>query len=196
MPKHLAIYVRVSSKRQELRSQLPDLQRWATNQDLPVVWYEDKSTGRNTDRPGWQRLEAAMRTNQVASVCCWRLDRLGRNARRLHELFEEVQLRKINFVSLREGLDLSTPAGRMMAGVLASLAQYETEVRGERVQAGQDAARRQGKTWGGSKPGRRKATPDQMQAILQLHEQRLSVNRISKAVGLSRPTIARLLAVL
>jgi DNA invertase Pin-like site-specific DNA recombinase len=59
----------------------------------------------------------------------------------------------VNLVSLKDGLDLSTPAGRLMANVLASVAQYETEVRGERVRAGQLVARKSGKRWGGSRSG-------------------------------------------
>jgi DNA invertase Pin-like site-specific DNA recombinase len=194
MSKHIAIYCRVSSKRQDLRSQLPDLKRFAAVQELPVQWYEDKATGKTMDRPGWAKLEVAMRAGKTTSICCWRLDRLGRSAKQLTSLFEELQQRRVNLVSLKEGIDLSTPAGRMMANVLASLAQYETELRAERVLAGQEAARAKGLRWGGSRPGRRKATPDQMAIIRQLHAQQLSINRISKAVGLARPTIARLLA--
>ena len=59
----------------------------------------------------------------------------------------------MNLISLRDGIDLHTAAGRLMANVLASVAQYETEVRAERVRAGQQAARKRGFTWGGSKPG-------------------------------------------
>ena len=64
------------------------------------------------------------------------------------------------------GLDLATPAGRLMANVLASVAQYETEVRAERVLAGQAAARAAGKTWGGSKAGRLlKVTEEQIAVV-------------------------------
>ena len=73
--------------------------------------------------------------------------------RGLTALFGLLQERKVNLVSLRDGLDLSTAAGRLMAHVLASVAQYETEIRAERVLAGQAAARAAGKTWGGSTAG-------------------------------------------
>ena len=61
----------------------------------------------------------------------------------------------MNLVSLKDGLDLSTPAGRLMANVLASVAAYEIEVRGERFRAGQAVARAAGKKWGGRTPGTR-----------------------------------------
>ena len=145
MDKHIAVYIRVSSKNQDTRSQEPDLKRWAQSQDKPVKWYGDKFTGKTMDRPGWSKLEADIRAGKVSTVVCWRLDRLGRTAKGLTALFQELQDRRVGLVSIREGLDLSTPAGRLMAHVLASVAQYETEVRGERVRAGQAAARAAGK---------------------------------------------------
>ena len=60
MTKHLAVYVRVSSRRQDHKSQLPDLERWAAAQSQPVVFYRDKFTGKTMDRPGWQKLQAAI----------------------------------------------------------------------------------------------------------------------------------------
>jgi DNA invertase Pin-like site-specific DNA recombinase len=125
----------------------------------------------------------------------WRLDRLGRTAKGLTALFDELAERKVNLVSLKDGLDLSTPAGRLMANVLASVAQYETEVRGERVAAGQAKARKDGKTWGGSKAGvRKKVTPEQEQAIRHLKAEGKGIAAISRAVKLSRPTIYDVLA--
>jgi len=147
------------------------------------------------DRPGWKRLEADMRAGKVSRVVVWRLDRLGRTARGLTALFEELQARSVGLVSLREGLDLSTPAGRLMAHVLASVAQYETEVRGERVRAGQQAARAAGKRWGGSKKGRRvKVTPLQEHTIRDLKERGESIAAIARTVGLSRPTVYSVLS--
>jgi DNA invertase Pin-like site-specific DNA recombinase len=74
--------------------------------------------------------------------------RLGRTSAGLTALFDELVNRKVNLVSIRDGIDLFTPAGRMMAGVLASVAQYETEVRSERSMAGQAVARAKGKHMG------------------------------------------------
>src|SRR5262245_49143099 len=126
MTKHVALYLRVSSNGQDTRSQEPDLQRWAEAQDHPVVWYKDKATGKTMDRPGWRKLETAMRHGKVSAVVVWRIDRLGRTAKGLTSLFADLQERKVNLVSLRDGLDLGTAAGRLMAHVLASVAQYET----------------------------------------------------------------------
>ncbi|WP_437228299.1 recombinase family protein [Planctomicrobium sp. SH661] len=195
MSKHVAIYIRVSSRQQETKSQEPDLKRWIeANPEQPVKWYQDKVTGKTMDRPGWNKLELSMRAGRISAVVVWRLDRLGRTAKGLTTLFEEMRERKVNLVSLRDGLDLSTPAGRLMANVLASVAQYETEVRGERVAAGQAAARARGKRWGGSVKGERcKATNIQIKMIKQLKSEGVSITAIAKAVALSRPTIYTIL---
>jgi DNA invertase Pin-like site-specific DNA recombinase len=191
MSKHVAIYIRVSSTRQDTKSQEPDLRRWEfANKDNETKWYGDKATGKTMDRPGWQKLMTAIRQGLVSSVVVWRLDRLGRTAKGLTTLFDELRERKVNLISLKDGLDLSTSAGRLMANVLASVAQYETEVRAERVAAGQAVAKAQGKKWGGSKPGTRKVvTPEQEQAIRHLKSVGTPVTAIAEAVGLSRPTI-------
>ncbi len=132
MTKHIAVYVRVSSKAQDQRSQLSDLEKWVATQEGDVVWYRDKYSGKTMDRPGWNKLVAAINAGLVVKVVVWRLDRLGRTAKGLTALFDELFNRKINLFSLRDSLDLSTPAGRLMANVLASVAAYETEVRAER----------------------------------------------------------------
>lgn len=188
--KHVAVYLRVSGNGQNTASQEPDLTRWAEAQAEPVKFYKDKASGKTMDRPGWTALEADIRQGKVSAVVVWRIDRLGRTAKGLTALFDELCERKVNLVSLRDGLDLNTPAGRLMANVLASVAQYETEVRGERVAAGQAKARANGKRWGGSKPGvRKKVTKVQERAIRRMKKDGEQVTAIAEALGLSRPTI-------
>jgi len=192
--KHVAIYLRVSGNGQDTASQEPDLSRWAQAQEGKVRWYKDKATGKTMDRPGWRKLEEAIRKGLVSAVAVWRLDRLGRTAAGLTALFDEVRERKVNLVSLKDGLDLMTPAGRLMANVLASVAQYETEVRGERVRAGQAVARAKGKQWGGSKPGVRKQVSDpQARAIQRMRADGECIADIARAVGVSRPTVYAIL---
>ena len=194
---HIAVYVRVSTQKQTTKSQEPDLKQWidAYANGQPVKWYRDKATGKTMDRPGWNRLEADMRSGKVSTLVCWRLDRLGRTASGLTALFEELTARKVNLVSLKDGVDLSTPRGRMIANVLASMAAYETEVRGERIAAGQAVARANGKTWGGSQRGRRiKVKPEQERLVRQMKAAGEKVAVIARAVSLSRPTVYALLA--
>jgi DNA invertase Pin-like site-specific DNA recombinase len=146
------------------------------------------------DRPGWKKLEEAIRGGKVSNVVVWRIDRLGRTAKGLTALFEFLGNRKVNLVSLKDGLDLATPAGRLMANVLASVAQYETEVRAERIAAGQAVAKANGKRWGGSKAGvRKKVSETQIKAVLKLKHEGVSITDISRALSLSRPTVYEIL---
>lgn len=193
----IAIYVRVSTRRQETRSQEPDLRRWveAYADGKPAKWYRDKATGQTMDRLGWRRLEADLDAGRVSQIVVWRLDRLGRTAAGLTALFEKLRERRVNLVSLRDGVNLATPSGRLMANVLASVAAYENEVRSERIVAGQAAARAAGKLWGGSQKGRRiKVTPEQIATIHRLRCEQTPVAAIARAVGLSRPTVYRVMA--
>ncbi len=193
--KQVAIYVRVSSRKQDLRSQLPDLERWAAIQDRPVQWYRDKQSGKTMDRPGWAKLEADLQAGKVSKIVVWRLDRLGRTASGLTALFERLQGSRVGLVSIKDSLDLSTPAGRLMANVLASVAAYEVEVRGERVRAGQAVARAAGKTWGGRKPGTRiKVSEAKEQVILRMKADGRPVAEIARTVEVSRQTVYSVLA--
>jgi DNA invertase Pin-like site-specific DNA recombinase len=113
----------------------------------------------------------------------------------LTALFHELYERKVNLVSLKDGIDLNTPAGRLMANMLASVAQYETEVRAERVMAGQAKARAEGKRWGGSEQGRRlKVTNEQLGVIKRMRKDGATVSAISRATTLTRPTIYHYIA--
>ena len=142
MTQHVAVYVRVSSKRQDLASQLPDLERWAAAQGEPVKYYTDKFTG------------------------------------------------KPPLVSIKDGIDLATASGRMLANVLASVAQFETELRAERVRAAQAAAKAAGKSIGGRKAGVRvRLTEEKESAVKRLHKSGSSVSEIARTLQLSGPTV-------
>ncbi len=190
MSQTIAIYLRVSSKSQDVASQEPELRRWAAQQDGEVRWYRDRFTGKTMERPAFTRLLRHVRAGEVQQIAVWRLDRLGRTAKGLTALFDELTELNVRLVSLRDGLDLSTAAGRLMANVLASVAAYETEVRAERILAGQAAARAKGKTWGGSEKGRRiKVNDEQIRLIHRMKAEGEKVAAIARATGLSRPTI-------
>jgi len=194
----VGIYARVSSRKQDQASQLPDLERYAKQCEAAgetVLWFRDTFTGQTMARPGWQKLETAIRAGKVDRVAVWRLDRLGRTASGLTALFDELIARKINLVSLRDGLDLSTAAGRLMANVLAGVAQYETEIRAERSMAGQAVARAKG-THMGRPAGRHtplKVTPERRELVHRLKGEGRAVAAIARTVHLSRGTVYAIL---
>lgn len=193
---NIAVYVRVSSRSQDTRSQEADLHRWidAFANGQPVKWYRDTASGTTMERSAWKRLEADYMSGRVSRLVVWRLDRLGRTAAGLTALFEDLQRRNIGFESVRDSIDLSTAAGRLMGHVLASVAVYENEVRGERIRAGQAAARAQGKRWGGSEKGRRlKVNEEQIATVHRMAHEGCTKSAMARATGLSRPTIYSIL---
>src|SRR4051794_4810329 len=157
------VYTRVSVKSQDVASQMSDLQAWEAAHGS-CEWHTDTFTGKVMSRPGFESMMKAVKPGD--SITIWRLDRLGRTASGLTRLFDELIKSKVNLISLKDGLDLSTPAGRLMANVLASVAQFETEVRAERVRAGQENARANGKPLGRPKgTGTRIKTTDDSASI-------------------------------
>ncbi len=191
----LAVYVRVSGDSQSHASQEKDLREWADRQTEPVRWYRDKATGTTMDRPGLDALLADVHRGKVTRVVVWRLDRLGRTARGLLNLFADLDTHKCGFLSLRDAIDLSTPSGRLLLVVLSGVGAFETEVRSERQRAGIAAARASGKRWGGRTPGTvNRGTPEKRTAAKQLHAQGKTIAEISRVIGMGRQSVYRLLA--
>src|SRR5689334_3489164 len=83
MSRKIAIYMRVSSKVQDIKSQEPELRRYADAQEEDVLWFSDRKSGKTMDRAGWTRLVESIRRNRISTVVVWRLDRLGRTAKGL-----------------------------------------------------------------------------------------------------------------
>lgn len=191
--RHTAIYLRVSSRSQDLRLQERELEQWRSREpDCPVDWYRDTASGASMDRPEWARLERALRAGQVERIVVWRLDRLGRKVEALARLLEELRTLHAGLVSLRDGFDLGTPVGRLLLHILASVAEYEREVTLERQAAGIAAARAAGVRWGGSQKGRRlKVRPEVERELLRMAAEGRPVAAISRLLGISRQQIYR-----
>jgi DNA invertase Pin-like site-specific DNA recombinase len=79
----IAIYARVSSKQQDQRAQMHELEAWAASQDDAVTFYSERESGTSMDRPEWQRLWRDLLAGKIRKLVCWRIDRLGRTARGL-----------------------------------------------------------------------------------------------------------------
>lgn len=192
-----AVYVRVSSNQQSIRSQRPALERYVKQNidELGTIrWFTEKYTGKTMCRPKWNLLKSAIDGNRVSHLIVWKLDRLGRTASGLTKLFEELQAHKVRFISLTENIDLGTPSGRMVATIIASVACYENEVRTERILAGQQVAKANGKSWGGSKKGcLHKFTKEQVKMIVKLKQAGQKVSVIARTVGVGCQSIYRIL---
>lgn len=142
----VALYARVSTNDQTTENQLPDLRRYveARGWQLTREYVDHGVSGSKDRRPALDELTTAVRRHEVDAVVCWRLDRLGRNLRHLVLLLDEWRERNITFVTIGEGIDTSTAAGRLVAGVLASIAEFERARVQERVRAALNRIRANG----------------------------------------------------
>lgn len=144
-----ALYARVSTFDQEPENQLTELRAYAAARGWTVTEFVDRGiSGAKDRRPAVDAMLLAARRRKIDVVVCWRLDRLGRNLRHLITLLDELQSVGVAFVSLGEGIDATTPAGRLQMAVLGAIAEFERERIRERVQAGLQRARAQGKRLG------------------------------------------------
>jgi len=124
------------------------------------------------------------------TLVVWRLDRLGRSIRHLIDQLSELQDRGIEFRSLQENIDTSSPGGRLVFHIFASLAEFERDLIRERTNAGLAAARARGRT--GGRPPR--LTPNQVTTARKLYDQQdMTVAQIGEVLGVSRTTIYRVL---
>jgi DNA invertase Pin-like site-specific DNA recombinase len=180
-------YARVSTEHQSLDQQVDALA--AAGVDSNRV-YSDKLSGTSTreQRPGLATLLDYARQGDAIVVVG--IDRLGRNAAEVMTTIRDLGERGIVLRSLREGIDTSNATGRMVAGVLASLAELELELGRERRSAAREARRIRGQSI-----GRPKALDDSKAALAQrMHASGEPAATIAKTLGVSRATIYRVLA--
>ena len=180
-------YARVSTNHQSLDQQLDALT--AAGIDAARV-YTDKLSGSSTrvERPGLAALLGYARPGDAIVVVG--IDRLGRNAAEVMATIRDLGERDIVLKSLREGIDTSNAAGRMVAGVLASLAELELELGRERRAAAREARRARGQA-----VGRPKALDPSKAALVQrMHTAGEPVSTIASTLGVSRATVYRVLA--
>ena len=134
-------------------------------------------------------MEAARR-REIDAVLVWRLDRWGRSVTDLLTTLQELEYLGVGFVSLTEALDLTTPAGRAMAGLLAVFAQFEKEILRERTRAGLAHARESGK-----RLGRPATAAVHVAEIRKLHRAGVSKSEIARRVQIGRTSVRRILGV-
>jgi len=173
-------YARVSTRDQNL-----ELQAQALKQAGCEKIFEDRMTGSRIDRPGLQEALGQLRTDDVLVV--WKLDRLGRGVKGLVILIGELEARGIQFKSLTEAIDTSTPGGRLFFHLLAAMGQMERELIGERTRAGLAAARRRGRV-GGRK---RLMTEGKIESARQLIASGMPPREVARNLGVSVPTLYR-----
>lgn len=177
-------YARVSTKDQEAH-----LQRDALTEVGCERIFEEKASGAQRDRPELKAALEYLRAGDVLVV--WKLDRLARSLRQLIETVEDLQERGIGFVSITEGIDTTSPGGKLVFHVFGALAEFEREMIAERTKAGLKAAKDRGR-----KLGRPAAlSEDQIKMARSMKASGdLSMPQIAKQLGVSRATLYRVLA--
>ena len=173
-------YARVSTEDQDLTSQTDELKKAGCKR-----MFTDKISGTKSDRPGLAEALSHLREGDVLVV--WKLDRLGRTVKGLVDLVGELADRKVQFRSLTDGIDTTTPAGRFFFHVMASLAEMERELIGERTRAGLSAARKRGRV-GGRK---RRMTAGKVESARQLLAGGMPPQDVARNLGVSIPTLYR-----
>ena len=173
-------YTRVSTEEQSLDLQLDALK----NAGCRRV-FTDKASATKADRPGLVEALSHLRSGDMLVI--WKLDRLGRTVKGLVTFVADLKDRGVQFRSLTDGIDNTTPAGRFFFHVMASLAQMERELTAERTRAGLDAARRRGRV-GGQK---RRMTPEKVESARRLLSGGMSPRDVAQNLGISIPTLYR-----
>ena len=194
----VAIYARVSTsdKDQEPETQLMPLRDFVQAQEWDVYdEYVDRASANDqAHRTEWRRLldDAAKRRFKVVLV--FKLDRAFRSVKHMHDTLSVWELVGVSFKSSREQFDTSTALGRLLMNLLAALAEFELELIRERVKAGMDRARRQGKQIGRPKVMDRRGFKNRFGAILErISAGDISRRKAAKELNIGYATLKRLL---
>ena len=176
-------YARVSTISQTLEQQTEALSAAGAGKV-----FHDVMSGARDDRPGFTECMDYLREGDTLVV--WRLDRLGRNMRSIINTLHELTERGVTVKSLHDGVDTSTSTGRMVAGILMSIAEYERELVRERTALKLDHARKSGRKFG--RPA--KLNADQAALARRMKESGETASTICKTLGIGRTTLYRYLA--
>jgi DNA invertase Pin-like site-specific DNA recombinase len=184
------LYARVSTHDQQTLGLQPEtMATYIKNRGwVATRRIEDVGSG-SRDRAGRESLLLAARRREIDAIVVWRLDRWGRSLPDLVVTLRELTELGVGLVSLTEALDLTTPTGRAMTGMLAVFAEFEREILRERVRAGIAQARKEGR-----RHGRPPTASLQADEVTRLKTEQVSHSEIARRLGISRTSVRRILA--
>jgi DNA invertase Pin-like site-specific DNA recombinase len=187
--KKVAIYARVSTDKQTCENQLQELRATAQRMGYTVVaeFVDSGISGMKTrqDRPALDSLMKSATQRKFDMVMCWSIDRLGRSLQNLVEILNEMQSIKIDMFFLQQGMDTTTPSGRMIFSVFGAIGEFERNLIRERVIAGQKRA-----VANGVKIGRPSKMNDGMRsAIKLLRDKGMGIKQIAKELQVGIGTV-------
>ena len=187
--KRIALYARVSTDKQTCENQLQELRSIAERMNYTIVaeFVDNGISGMKTrqNRPALDQLMKSATQRKFDMVMCWSIDRLGRSLQNLVEILNELQAIKIDLFFLQQGMDTSTPSGRMIFSVFGAIGEFERNLIRERVIAGQKRA-----VANGVKMGRPSKMNDGMRsAIKLLREKGMGIKQIARELKVGIGTV-------
>lgn len=183
----VAIYARVSTtdKGQDPETQLSQLREYSTRRNFVVIGeFVDYASGTTEERKQYKLMMEAAKKRKIDVVLVWRYDRFARSTQSLVNALKEFQSLGVDFISYQENIDTTTPTGELIFHVMASLAQFESSLISQRVKAGMQRAKAQGKAI--SRP---KITLAKQKEIYDLKQSGLSMNQVSKKANVAYGTV-------
>ena len=193
MGQRVAIYCRVSTADQSCARQEHELTAFADRVGYKVVGvFKETGSGVKLDRAERKKVMALAQARQIDAVLVTELSRWGRSTLDLLHTLQELESRRVSVIAM-SGLafDLSTPHGRMMATILAGVAEFERELIQERVRSGIAAAKSRGQRFG-RRPGQRPKSDRLEPKVLALVAQKRSYRLIGRELALSKNTVAEI----
>lgn len=185
----VGLYARVSTNDQQtLPMQNRALREYAVRRGWTIAIQVREVSSGAVERKAREQLMEAARRREIDVILVWRLDRWGRSVTDLLATLQELEHLSAGFVSLTEALDLTTPAGRAMAGLLAIFAEFEREILRERTRAGLAQAQLNGKQLGRPITAGRHATE-----IRKLHRAGVAKAEIARRLQIGRTSVRRIL---
>ena len=181
----VAIYARVSTQDQDPGLQLSELGKYIKDRGWQVhhEYVDIGQSGAKDSRPELNKLMADAKRRRFDTVLVWKFDRFARSVKHLVNSLYEFKALGIDFVSLTEGIDTSTPLGEAMFSIIGAMAQLERDLISERVTAGMRRAKEKGKALG--RP-RKVVSPVE---VTRLREKGLNMDEVAQELGVSRATL-------
>ena len=184
--KRIAIYARVSTDRQSTESQLNALREYASKRAWAISkeYIDEGYTGSNTKRPAFNAMMADARKRKFDVLLVYKLDRLSRSLKDLITTLDDLKSMGIDFISYDNGLDTTTPTGRLIFNVVGAVAEFEKDIIRERVRAGLENAKRKGK-----RLGRPPVSSHLVDEAKKLRSEGMSFRQIGKQLGIPESTV-------
>lgn len=197
MPKHVALYVRVSTDGQTVENQLSELKLIAARHDWKIVnVFSDhgvSGTKGGDQRPAFNNMLKCIAKREVEMIAAWSVDRLGRSLRDLVSLLADLQAKGVDLFLVQQGLDTSTPSGRAMFQMLGVFSEFEAAMIRDRVRSGVARAKIHG-TKSGHPIGRPRIAKDVEDQVCKMLKAGIGKVKIARTLRVGTGTVAKIAA--